>query len=177
MTVSAPPSALIDSRPGTPNNAIHVRRITDQCSGMPRRKSSTLLSPGLTRKRSVSEKASERFLQSTDKRRRYLRRGSKTSCMLRGSFRVELPSLDDSTHSCASSSTVGSSATSLSIVSLALGVTHSHSENLARLQNDKQLPLVLDEEKSPIARAESAVSLLTSALAISSIDDPSNDQP
>ena len=89
-----PPSSIIgfSSNPMVRRNSLQSPKMGFGTNDLPRRSS-------------LSSISKVKSLQCIDKKRRYLRRGSKTSDMMRiaGSFRVELPALDDSTRSCTSS--------------------------------------------------------------------------
>jgi hypothetical protein len=196
MTISSQTPHNLALSSSSSNNLCQLRRDSLQPpSCLPRRSSSSSIS----KVKIPTEKASERFLQSKlqciDKRRRYLRRGSKTSYMLRGSFRVELPNLDDSIESCSSNSTwtsttTSSSTSTMSIVSLELSESDNKqpsptymdpSQDMEttmhrRLQQERLSPPFFYPEQRRRNRKESTVSLLASALALSSLHDSSNDQ-
>lgn len=166
-------------------------------------------------------KTPDSFLQSADKRRRYMRRGSKTSFMMRGScaFKVELPAewqaslsqsitkrvtgssssmMDDSMHSHTSSispsiqsfessspictaegdlpsPSCGNFQGSQSFKSAnMLDVQHAAQLEVLRRVNEEAregLPLFHPDGAMRTTRRQSTVSLVTSALKLSYIDD------
>jgi hypothetical protein len=116
---------------------------------------------------------SERFLQSTDMRRRYMRRGSKTSCMLKVPLKFELEyfprvkfnrraSCPAVTNENNSAWNVGSAAlVDLALIEVREGMIESG--------------MVSRQLEPDSSEKNTTVSFLTSALAVSSIQNGAND--
>ena len=157
--------------------------------GSPVLKRKSLTSPTTPCKVKVSSRptfdkpSNERFLQGTDKRRRYLRRGSKTSCMLRipSSLDLEFGLLipNSSNHSCSSVSSSSSNNSgpwnnrSVALVNLAINEARRGMSASADVSDMAVSQEGLDQRSQ---KKMATMSLLTSALALSSIHDETDDE-
>ena len=198
MTFASPtPTFSTVSRRASPGGAAgQLPRKSPLASSSTRAPRRSSLSSIAKKCKIPSDKSNERFLQSMDKRRRYHRRGSKTPGMLRGNFaafRVDLggynSGLDDSVHSCASTGTYATVATSASCSSSREFCLPSSCDSSSELSLSLHSPRTWDMGTAPISppffptqrsaeqrklQKEATVTLLTSALALSSIHDGSD---
>jgi hypothetical protein len=125
---------------------------------------------------SLEKGGSERFLQSTDMRRRYMRRGSKTSCMLKVPLNFELEyyprvkfnrraSCPAVTHEKNRAYEKNRAWNTGSVALVDLAIREAQEGIIESGRVSRQL------ERSSSKKNTTTVSLLTSALAVSSIQD------